>query len=187
MSAAIKSLAGSLSVAAALTLAACGGGTKTVTVSGPPPTTSSPSTRTGTQPTTPTPTSSSSSSTPSEPPTRFVHLASFQSPTGNIGCMLIAGIARCDIEKRDWSPPPRPASCPNVVDFGQGLELGGSGSARFVCAGDTARDITSPKLPYGTASEVGDFVCVSRPTGITCTSRFNGHGFLISIQSYRLF
>jgi hypothetical protein len=180
----------SLALAAALTLAACGGGTKTVTVEQSPSNGSTATTSsTGTSPQAGTSTAGGTSApgTPSEPPTRIVKLEIFQSPSGNIGCMLIAGIARCDIDRRKWSPPARPASCPNVVDFGQGLELGGSGPARFVCAGDTARDVTSAKLAYGSGSQVGSFICVSRPSGVTCTNRHNGHGFFISIQSYRIF
>lgn len=116
----------------------------------------------------------------------LVHVSSFQSPSGNIGCMLIAGTARCDIEHRSWRPPARPAACPDVVDFGQGLEIAATGGARFVCAGDTAREPSSPKLAYGSASEFGPFTCRSRREGVTCT-RDGGHGFFISIQSYRIF
>ena len=49
------------------------------------------------------------------------------------------------------------------------------------------RDPTAPELPYGTASQVEDFICVSRTQGVTCTNRVSGHGFFLSIQSYRLF
>jgi hypothetical protein len=115
-----------------------------------------------------------------------VHEGAFQSPTGNIGCMIVGGTARCDIVKRSWSPPPRPSSCPRIVDYGQGVELGVAGAARFVCAGDTARDPVAPKLPYGTASEVAPFLCVSRSTGMSCSNRADGHGFTISIQTYEL-
>jgi hypothetical protein len=177
-----------LLVALAL-LAGCGGSTKTVVVQGPPPQstavtgTSSAPARTSTAST-----ATSTSSTTSEAPTRVVHLASFESPTGNIGCMLFAGeTARCDIVHHTWVLPPRPASCPQIVDFGQGLEVGTSGSGRFVCAGDTARDPTSPKLSYGTASQIGDFLCVSRSTGMTCTNQASGHGFTLSVQQDRLF
>jgi len=181
----VRLRAGSIlaAIGAAFVLASCGGGTTTVikqrTVTQGSSTQSTASTTAST--------TSSTASVPSEPPTQFVDEATFQSPTGNIGCSLIGGIARCDIVKRDWSPPPRPPSCPSEVDYGQGLEVGRSGPADLVCAGDTARDPSSPKLPYGTASQVGDFVCVSRSSGITCTNRLDGHGFFISIQSYRLF
>jgi hypothetical protein len=67
-----------------------------------------------------------------------LHLATFKSPSGNIGCMIVAGTARCDIRHRNWSPPPRPASCPHVVDYSQGLTVGASGPGRLVRAGDTA-------------------------------------------------
>ncbi len=164
-----------------LVLAGCGGGgstttviNKTVTVT--PPATNSTSTSAQTD-----------TSTEEEPPSRTVHLSTFRSPTGVIGCVLLDGVARCDIAKRDWSPPPRPASCPNVVDFGQGLEVGRLGPGKFVCAGDTALDPTGTPLGYGTASRFGGFTCVSRSTGMTCTNPATGHGFFISIQSYRAF
>ena len=61
----------------------------------------------------------------------------FTSPSGNIGCLLTDDLLRCDIAARDWSPPPRPADCPDFTDFGQGISLHPYGPARFVCAGDT--------------------------------------------------
>jgi hypothetical protein len=160
-------------------LAGCGGGGSTTTTIN----------RTVTETTQggETSTTTATATTTSEAPARFVHQTAFQSPSGNIGCMIVAGSARCDIVKRAWSPPPHPASCPSEVDFGQGLEVGRSGVGRFVCAGDTARDPSAAKLPYGTASQAGGFVCVSRSDGMTCTSAADGHGFFISIQGYRIF
>jgi hypothetical protein len=122
-----------------------------------------------------------------EPPVRTVHLSTFRSPSGNIGCVLLDGSARCDISKRDWAPPPRPSGCPKEVDFGQGLEVEGSGAAKFVCAGDTALDPSATPLAYGSASRFGGFTCTSRSVGMTCTKPATGHGFFISIQSYRTF
>lgn len=154
-------------------LAGCGGGTQTVTVNSPPPGS----------------TASTAATTAAKAATETVapkHISAFVSPSENIGCMLIGGLARCDIEHRSWKPPPRPKQCPTIVDFGQGIEIGASGEARFVCAGDTARDITAPKLAYGHATEAGGFTCESATTGMTCR-RGDGHGFFISIQSYRLF
>jgi hypothetical protein len=121
----------------------------------------------------------------SEAPGEFVELESFQSPSGNIGCVVIEGAARCDAGKHSWAAP-RPADCPSEVDSGQGLEVGASGEAGVVCAGDTARDRSAPVLDYGTASDVGGTICVSRKAGITCTNS-DGHGFTISAESYRLF
>jgi hypothetical protein len=111
----------------------------------------------------------------------------FRSPTGNIGCSLLGGLARCDIAKRSWPPPARPASCPTIVDFGQGLEVGSAGEGRFVCAGDTVRDPASPRLAYGTATRIGGLECLSARDGVTCTARTSRHGFFISLQRYRIF
>jgi hypothetical protein len=121
-----------------------------------------------------------------EAPTAVVHLQTFRSPSGNIGCVMFEGGARCDIRKREWSPPARPASCPEEVDFGQGLAVSHDGKAAFVCAGDTTLDPTGTALEYGEASELGGTICMSRTEGITCANHA-GHGFFISIQSYKLF
>lgn len=121
-----------------------------------------------------------------EAPTAVVHLQSFRSPSGNIGCVMFEGGARCDIRKREWSPPSRPASCPEQVDFGQGLSVEHTGEASVVCAGDTALDPSAAPLEYGEASELGGTQCISRSEGITCANH-SGHGFFISVQSYKLF
>jgi hypothetical protein len=121
-----------------------------------------------------------------EAPTRVVHLQTFRSPSGNIGCVMFEGGARCDIRKRQWSPPARPASCPEQVDFGQGLAVAHVGKASVVCAGDTTLDPTAKALGYGEVSELGGTQCISRSEGITCANH-SGHGFFVSIQSYKLF
>ena len=119
-------------------------------------------------------------------PKRILHLKTFRTPSGNIGCAMYEGGARCDIRKRDWKPLPRPAACSKEVGYGQGLEVPAGGEAGFVCAGDTALDPTASSLAYGTASRVGGSECISRADGITCVNRA-GHGFFISIQSYQVF
>jgi hypothetical protein len=121
-----------------------------------------------------------------EAPTAVVHLQTFRSPSGNIGCAMFEGGARCDIRKREWSPPPHPASCSEEVDFGQGLTVSHDGKASFVCAGDTTLDPSATPLEYGEASELGGTICMSRSEGITCANHA-GHGFFISIQSYKIF
>lgn len=119
-------------------------------------------------------------------PKRVLHLKTFRTPSGNIGCAMYRGGARCDIRKRDWKPLPRPAACSKEVGYGQGLEVPAAGEAGFVCAGDTALDPSASSLAYGTASRVGASECISRPDGITCVNRA-GHGFFISVQSYQVF
>jgi hypothetical protein len=173
-----------------LTLAACGSTTTTVTV-----TTSSParttgaatenSTGTASTPTTTTLSFTATAGTPT--PAATVHLTTFRTPSKNIGCVMLDSTARCDISQRAWAPPPRPASCPKEVDFGQGLLLQSSGAGMFVCAGDTALDPTGAPLAYGTASVEGNLTCVSETGGVTCTNSADRHGFFISRQFYRVF
>jgi hypothetical protein len=72
-----------------------------------------------------------------------VEFTHFASPSGNIACVITSsgdgasvprGV-RCDIDQRDWSPPPRPADC--ELDYGQGVVLGVGEAAELLCAGDT--------------------------------------------------
>jgi uncharacterized protein DUF6636 len=119
-------------------------------------------------------------------PERIIHLEHFRTPSGNIGCVMSAGGARCDIRKRDWAPLPRPASCSQQVDYGQGLQVAHRGQATFVCAGDTALEPGLASLSYGTASRVDGSECISRDDGVTCVNQ-TGHGFFISVQSYQVF
>ena len=109
----------------------------------------------------------------------------FTSPSGNIGCILADDLLRCDIAERDWSPPPRPADCPDFTDYGQGILLHPTGHAAFVCAGDTAMGGGSA-LPYGQFEARGGMSCNSELSGIRC-SNSDGHGFTISRQAYALF
>jgi hypothetical protein len=119
-------------------------------------------------------------------PQRIIHLEHFRTPSGNIGCVMSEGGARCDIRKRDWKPLPRPASCPSQTAYGQGLQVAHGGQASFVCAGDTAVEPGLASLSYGTASRVGGSECISRSDGVTCVNQA-GHGFFISVQSYQVF
>jgi hypothetical protein len=112
----------------------------------------------------------------------------FQTPSGNIACILSDEGARCDIAKRDWNAP-RPASCPPQMDFGQGLTVSdeGDGPGTVVCAGDTTLDPSAPVLDYGESTSVGDFTCTSEEDGVTCRDDGDNRGFFISKQAYELF
>lgn len=180
----------------ALTAAGCGSGTQTVVERTVTETVPDGTTAATAPASTPQPNDKSAMATtteattttkrPSTAPIRTRRLTSFRTPTGNIGCILLGGTARCDIDKRQWSPPARPAACSDEVYYGQGLEVTRSGRGRVVCAGDTARDPSAPVLAYRTAAKVGPLRCVSRTSGVTCTNG-KGHGFTISVQRYRLF
>jgi hypothetical protein len=110
----------------------------------------------------------------------------FQSPSGNIGCVVGGGIARCDILERSWPPPPKPSSCIDL-DYGNGVEVFGGHPGEYTCAGDTVFSPTAPVLQYGDKITKNRFTCTSKTTGMRCANRNSGHGFFISRESVRLF
>jgi hypothetical protein len=185
----------SLIVGAALllVLSGCGGAshTKTVVVTATAngTTTSGPilTTLSGSSTVTTTSTSSSTTATSTTNAADVVHIATFKSPTGNIGCMIIADTARCDLKTKSWTLPPRPSNCPDIVDFGQGAIVADGRPGHLVCAGDTTLDPSAKTLAYGTNTSVGGFTCQSRTGGVTCSNDSSGHGFFVSFQTYRTF
>ncbi len=108
----------------------------------------------------------------------------FQTPSGNIGCAMQETSVRCDISKRDWSPPPEPEDC--ALDWGHAIELHRSGST-FLCAGDTVISRDHPVLPYGEGAAVGGFLCESQAQKLICVNARSEHGFWLSIQEVKLF
>jgi hypothetical protein len=109
---------------------------------------------------------------------------SFQSPSGNIRCVIDRTVfTRCDITDRDWSPPPKPRSC--EFDWGNSLALGFRGRGRFLCVSDAVD--SARKLDYGQSIKRGRFSCRSRTSGIRCVNVRNGHGFAVSKQRVRRF
>jgi hypothetical protein len=171
----------------AIALGACGGEathTVTVTSSAPPATAPGTTATTGTTGMPPAPTTIGPTGTTGSRVTRIVRLEAFQTPSGNIGCMMDATGARCEIRRRSWSPPPRPADCP--LDWGRSMHVQASGRAGFVCAGDTVLDPAAPVLPYGVASQLGPMSCASQRDGMYC-SNGDAHGFTIARQGYREF
>jgi hypothetical protein len=117
-------------------------------------------------------------------------LTGFHSPSGNVGCKISPTSVRCDIDKRDWSPPPRPADC--TLDYGQGISIGTGEPAQFVCAGDTVRVLppfggAGEPLAYGEAITAGPMRCESAESWMTCRDVGSGRGFSISREAYQLF
>ena len=92
-------------------------------------------------------------------------LTALNSPSGNIGCYIDPNSVRCDIQERDWAPPPKPASCNENVGWGQGLTLSVGEPASFVCAGDTALTTGDP-LAFGDKIVAGPIECTSAESGI---------------------
>jgi hypothetical protein len=108
----------------------------------------------------------------------------FETPSHNIGCVISKSGARCDIRVREWTPPPKPASCP--VDWGNGLTVGRRGVAHFVCAGDTVLG-GKRVLGYRKSIRRGRFRCTSRRNGVRCVNLRNEHGFKLARRAARWF
>jgi hypothetical protein len=110
----------------------------------------------------------------------------FQSPSHNIGCVMIAKAVRCDIRNHSWPTPPKPPSCD--VDYGQGVAIGTSNRpGSYVCAGDTVLDPSAPVLGYGDRIKNHRFRCASKSKGMRCVNKKTKHGFFLSAQDVRLF
>jgi hypothetical protein len=109
----------------------------------------------------------------------------FQTPSHNIGCAYSSSPAnlRCDIRTGLRPPPPKPAGCRNDWTFG--YQVGATGRAQRVCAGDTVFSPTARVIRYGTTWRGGPFACKSSRSGLRCRNP-SGHGFFLSKQhSYR--
>lgn len=109
----------------------------------------------------------------------------FQTPSGNIACLMSAEETRCDVLERTWQVPPAPADC--VLAYGTGATVAGTGSGELACASDTVAAQGLAVLNYGEALDAGGVVCVSQQTGVRCTNRATGHGFQVARASYQLF
>lgn len=118
------------------------------------------------------------------PAPKIVTEAMFRSPSGNIGCYLDAKTVRCDIGKKSWSAPAKPADC--ELDWGSGLSLQGADEATFTCAGDTVLG-AEEKLEYGDSLRAGDFLCSSDSKAMRCENVSSGHGFTLAIARYTVF
>ena len=122
------------------------------------------------------------------PPKQLPHVVGamdyFVSPSHNIGCAITDTSVRCDIRQKSYRDPPQPSSC--QLEYGQSLSVGLEGPAEFTCVGDTVLG-AHQILPYNSSTEVGDFGCTSRETGMTCYNLSTRHGFLISREIVNVF
>jgi len=109
----------------------------------------------------------------------------FQTPSHNIGCAYASSPAslRCDIRTGLKPPPSKPKGC--TVDWTGGYQVGATGRAQKVCAGDTVLSQNARVIRYGTTWRGGPFSCKSSVSGLRCKNR-SGHGFFLSREhSYR--
>ena len=102
----------------------------------------------------------------------------FQSPSGNITCMIATGdwaTARCDM--RELTPTYREAPADCQLDWGSSFEVGPSDrKGHLACVGDSVADPNAVTLNYGQSLSLGGFDCTSEKSGMTCTNPA-GHGF----------
>jgi hypothetical protein len=122
-------------------------------------------------------------------------LPGFRSPSGNISCLLIPGPPRnvqCQIAHADYAKSLQ-ARCLGPSGSGvdwHGFTLMAKKPATLSCSGGILYNPTTERpsyvtLPYGASWRQGVFTCLSRITGVTCTSRA-GHGVFVSRQSWRV-
>ena len=137
-------------------------------------------------PTTPStaPTENPDGGSPKQLPHVVGGMDSFVSPSHNIGCAITDTLVRCDIRQKSYREPAQPSSC--TLDYGQSLAVGLDGPAEFACVGDTVLG-AHQILPYNSSTEVGNFGCTSRETGMTCYNLSTRHGFLISREIANVF
>jgi hypothetical protein len=149
----------------------------------PAPTTPATSTATTTIPSSTTTVRPSTTSMTSLVP-NFSGGADFLTPSGNIGCGMDPQGVRCDVRGRRFQVPPAPDDC--LLEWGHGVAVRIGTTGYLECAGDTAIIDGLQVLEYGKAVRVGQIVCESRTTGVTCRTD-EGHGFTLSREAYTLF
>lgn len=114
----------------------------------------------------------------------------FQSPSGNIHCLLMAADStypaaiRCDILDATLSHPTPPADC--NLDWGHAYSLEPTGRGEQICAGDTVANPGAAVLGYGSSISQFDITCELDQAGLRCHNR-EGGGFFLSRRKQELF
>jgi hypothetical protein len=108
----------------------------------------------------------------------------FTVPGSNIGCDLVSGGVRCDIQQRSWTPPAQPSSC--NATWGNAIDMGATGVPAFACGGASAISSDAKVVPDGWDDKVGTITCQVRSFSVDCYSA-HGHGFIFSRTGYTLY
>jgi hypothetical protein len=103
-------------------------------------------------------------------------IRSFQSPTGNLGCMFYSD--------PDVEPQVR---CEWKGGNDRAVVVDESRKGKRIKITDTVLDTKAKVLKYGKSTKFGRLSCTSRSSGITCRSAKSGHGFVVSVSKQRVF
>ncbi len=109
----------------------------------------------------------------------------FQSPSGNIACIMGSGGAACDVSDHTYQLPPGPP-CSQHSAWGGRFSLQQGQAAEMECHNDTLRVPGARTLDYGQTVSGGTITCESQPSGMKCTDSSTGHYFRVSRDSYDL-
>mgnify|MGYP005827717077 CR=1 FL=1 len=108
----------------------------------------------------------------------------FQTPSGNVHCLLRAEQLRCQVLEHAYATPPKPAGC--TQDWGGRLALRADGRDALVCEAWTVRNDEAFVLGYGARWEKAGISCTSEESGLRCVNQA-GHGFQVSRARLELF
>ncbi len=122
-----------------------------------------------------------------------------RSPSGNIRCLYVppprgstVSVLFCSIAHASYAAELQHqcSAMPAGVDW-HGFELTATRKGAVTCSGGILYDPSTERptystLAYGKTWRHGPYTCVSRVTGVTCTTA-RGHGLFISRQSWRAF
>ena len=133
-----------------------------------------------TTPTTEVTTAPTTEVTEPSPQASDLDTATFQMPSGNIGCAIGGGALRCDILSGLRPEPTEECELDWV-----GVSIPAEGMPGPNCAGDTAFDTKAPVLEYGETWSRGGVVCESSERGLRCTNT-SGNAFLLSRESWEI-
>jgi hypothetical protein len=116
----------------------------------------------------------------------------FQSPSGNITCVLADYFGQssnaigveCDVRDHTFQTPPRPADC--RFNFGDRFSLVQGQPAVMACHGDSTNMPGEEALAYGDSRSIAPISCDSEPSGMKCTDASSGHYFRAASDSFEL-
>lgn len=135
---------------------------------------------------TPSPTVSARQAFGAGPSPRISEVGSliFRTPSRNIACAISSELVRCDIARKNWSAPSKPADCD--LDYGLGMYIE-NGKADFLCAGDSVLGAATTTLEYGQGLRSGTLMCDSESFALRCVDEKTEHGFTLAVEQYNLF